>query len=492
MQRTSKLAADSQAVSPTGRMLSMTEISAIHEWDTLWDHSLVAIAQRFGPVSDRLHTVNVYRGEGYELHGRLTHGHYSFDKLNGTLKAGELTDGHPVEAVLGEQETLSLHGVVATRNTLTLPEDGTSNACADLHCHRASRRYGEATPDLLLEWCLSGPKSTLHRISGRNPAGAGRKVRGAQLEGYKGGWRRDHVILNLDKGLQVTLVSVPDSLGPDWSTNVCLEYHGESASVDKDTRRALLEGISLFFGRRLLSIGTSAFSSTFAPISHEYYSPEADARSLSKESDHRLFAGDPFALEEELSSFLLGYLRRRGEFNLSLALRTLWVANTLPLGPDLAVMGAALERIMNAWYKSSGSRSGGVNLPKKDFEALLAPELESAAKKLNLLPNGDRVLRRLTGCYNMGANERLRNFFTELELPLSEQELDALKSRNHSAHGASGSEVSRALLLTRTYRCLIGRVVLCLLGHEGQYTDYSTSGWPERPLRVPCGGTVAG
>lgn len=471
----------------------MDHFSAVHEWDSLWEHSLVAVPRRFGPVTQGLRGLNLYRGDSYELLALLSHDHPSLRNLDGVLKAGEVTTGHLLEAALGNQEQLTLRNAVAVRNRLSIPGDGPMRASADIHCLGASRHVRDTTPELLIEWCLSGPKSAFwHRASRRDPRAIGRRLRGAELDESRGGWTRDHVLLHLGENLEVVFGGVPESFGPEWSNNVCLEYHGRSAMTDAATRKAVLEGIGLFFGRRLLSVGESHFTAALQPICFEYRSPESDARAVSKQGDHRIFAVQPFELEKELAPFLRAYLLRREELDLCLVTRTLWVANALPLGPDLAIMGAALERLMNAWYKSSTSRSGGVYLPKKEFDDLLAPELNAAAQKLGTLPNGDRIIRRMSSCYNMGTNERLQNFFTELALPLSARELDALKSRNYSAHGADPSEMILALRRTRTYRCLIARVILRLLDQQGMYTDYSSPGYPERPVEVPCGGLDAG
>lgn len=130
-------------------------------------------------------------------------------------------------------------------------------------------------------------------------------------------------------------------------------------------------------------------------------------------------------------------------------------------------------------------------MPKGEFDALLGKELGSAKSKLESRQYGDRVLNRLSGAYNMGANDRLRFFFDEIGLSVGETEWWAIRERNPMAHGAASvfdeSTNERMIRATDVYRTLFHRIVLKLLGYDGDYIDHGTLGYPIRDISEPSG-----
>jgi hypothetical protein len=406
------------------------------------------------------------------------------------MKAGQITQGHELRAQ-GQGHSVTLDDVVAMRNEFTSSREGI-RATAQLHTLRIVRTLADGKPDRLAEWYLSGPRSAAFlrwtKRSQRFEFSRSRSQEELRTEPLTSTQKlRDHIVLSPCPGLTLVVSEVPKVYGPSWSKNICIEYRGECANTEPDVRVAVMEGISLFFGRRLLPIGESTLGTNGELLVAKHWSPPAPARGLSNASDMRMCGGDLFDTEGQLSAFLRAYLEHRTELELSKVLRTLWVARSLPLGPDLAIYGAALERLMTAWYRSSRSKSRGVYMNKDDFERLLGTELASAAAKLKEREYGERITRRLLGAFNMGVNERIENFFSEIGLAVSQPELAAVKARNLSAHGSSGTDIEEAIQLKRCYVTLINRVLLRLLGHQGTYTDYAVLGYPEKPLSEPCG-----
>jgi hypothetical protein len=94
----------------------------------------------------------------------------------------------------------------------------------------------------------------------------------------------------------------------------------------------------------------------------------------------------------------------------------------------------------------------------------------------------------------MSSNESLEFFFDEINLPVGEVERGAIQARNPMAHGSSVlfDEAAHEQMLRDTfaYRTLFNRILLKILGYEGDYVDHSVPGWPERPLEEPMGGTI--
>jgi hypothetical protein len=460
------------------------------EWDTLSERDLVFQVERFGPLVEGLDTLAVSRNSEYELVCTLTHQHPSLFAQGADMKAGQITQGHELRAQ-GKGHPVVLEDVVAMRNEFTSSREGI-RATAQLHTPRVVRTLADGKPERLAEWYLGGPRSAAFwRWTERRQRFEFSRLRSQgdlQTEPLTATQKlRDHIVLTPCPGLTLVLSEVQKIYGPSWSKNVCIEYSGECANTDPDVRAAVMEGISLFFGRRLLPIGESILGTNGELLVAKHWSPPAHARSLSSASDMRMCGGDLFDTEDQLNAFLRAYLEHRTELELSKVLRTLWVARSLPLGPDLAIYGAALERLMTAWYRSSRSKSRGVYMSKSDFERLLGPELASAAAKLAESEYGERITRRLFGAFNMGVNERIENFFNEIGLDVSPSELAAVKARNLSAHGSSGTDIDEAIQLKRCYVTLINRALLRLLGHQGTYTDYAVLGYPEKPLSEPCG-----
>lgn len=125
--------------------------------------------------------------------------------------------------------------------------------------------------------------------------------------------------------------------------------------------------------------------------------------------------------------------------------------------------------------------------PSVSLDTLLKNQLDEAEAKLLTHDYGQRIARRLRQAFNMGTNERLANFMQEIGLSLSKGELETLQARNFSAHGGKPAEIREALGRARSYRTILNRVLLTLVNHGDSYADYSTAGFPQRPLAEPSG-----
>ena len=125
------------------------------------------------------------------------------------------------------------------------------------------------------------------------------------------------------------------------------------------------------------------------------------------------------------------------------------------------------EILMNAWYKSNGSKTKGIYMPKEEFDELLKDEFEAVEAKLEGVEYGDRILRRMHNAYNMGVNERFDFFFKEIGLPVGEAERKAIGARNPMAHGSSKVFDERAsqkmMKDTLSYRTLFNRILLKIM-----------------------------
>lgn len=148
--------------------------------------------------------------------------------------------------------------------------------------------------------------------------------------------------------------------------------------------------------------------------------------------------------------------------------------------------------LKKAWYLSRKSKSRGIYMPKKEFDELLGDELATIEEKPREVKHGERMVRRMRGTFNFGATESMEFFLEELGLPIGPTERSALRARNSMAHGSSAlldeSRYQEMINDTLSYRTLFNRILLKILGYNGDYVDYSAKGWPERPLDEPLGG----
>lgn len=294
------------------------------------------------------------------------------------------------------------------------------------------------------------------------------------------------------------LEPIPEEFGPPWSKCLGIEYRDDWGGVpEEDVRDAVGDIVGFAMGRPLVGVGFTIFDERGYPTEQVAKSPlERDLEALCQQPEHppvQLDRGRPTdAFEALLKELVPRYLELNGELSLDKGLWGYWLSDRLPLGANLPVLATSIEIIKNAWFRSTGSRTGGVYLPKGDFDRLLGDEFAAIEAKLSGVEYGDRILRRIHNSYNMGANESLEQFLDEIGLPVGEVERRAIRMRNLMAHGSSvvfdETEYERMIHDTLSYRTLFNRILLKILGYEGYYKDRSVRGWPERPLDEPMGG----
>jgi hypothetical protein len=115
-----------------------------------------------------------------------------------------------------------------------------------------------------------------------------------------------------------------------------------------------------------------------------------------------------------------------------------------------------------------------VYLAKKEYDELLSSEFGLIENKLENTPYKTRIMNRIKGAYNMGANEQMDFFFEEIHLPIRSVERDAIKERNQMAHGKTMNDKvnENAINLTHAYQTLFHRVLLKVLEYDGEYIGY--------------------
>lgn len=290
------------------------------------------------------------------------------------------------------------------------------------------------------------------------------------------------------------VTKVPKEFGPSWSKNIAIEYRKEWGIPNQEVRKSISEVVSFLFGRQLLNVGYSEFGSRGEYIRKSAWSPWGDnvVAVCQKASlpPINFSYSDWDNFENTLKQIVPRYIMLSNELKLSDVLWRYWIFLNHPLGTNLPILQSGIEMLSKSWVRSNNSRRKGVYLPKKEFDALLSDEISSVAEKLAGIEFGDRILRKISGAFQMTQNEMLYSFFDEIDLQIGDVENQALRGRNKMSHGHSSKEDNDYnVYLTFAYRTFFNRIILKILGYDGMYIDYSTEGWPERHIDEPLGGT---
>lgn len=467
------------------------------EWDYFY-YPVTARGHSFGAVEGDLGLITVGRNPDCSLNVVMESSPLAaaLVRQDAGGPAGELVYGHRILAT-GDGFQMELEGAFTDSGHTTVSRQGV-RVVPRVSALSATWHSSEGGPTaMLVEWYVGGPRSScFRRFTARNSLEFARTrpestvpVVGALLEDGRGEEVRDHLVLKVGQDIRAIFAEVPSSFGPDWSANVCVEYPARDLPSN-EVRAAIAEGIGVFFGRRLFSIGETSFDADGQALAASAWDPKGlMAVAVAQQHDARLFDGMPLTVEDELSPFLDRFLLHRDRLQLSSAIQTLRVADNMPVGPDLAIYGAALERIKSAWLKSSGRKLKTKYIERREFETLLKDELNAIKAKLDFQQDGGRIFQRISAAFQVPGGQQLADFLAEVPMTLSQSESGALKARNYAAHGSNGAGMEQGLSARNTYRTLINRVLLKLIGHDGKYTDYGSPSFTERDLDEPSGGT---
>jgi len=451
--------------------------------------------------------IEVWRDEQYKLKAKVTG--TPTDALGGMFP-DYLEPGTLVPSV--ELNGSDLYGTIdyklsncAVKST---SQRGNESFEADLVTHRVRRRFlkrESAEMAWLTEWYLNSysrntpllyPRPVKREL--KEEYRKEREFLGEEItfEGYrKGALGRCAFVETPDVSFLVQ--PVPNELGPPWSKCLGIEYRLEWGGVpNADDRKAIANILSFLMGRPLVDVGYTAYDGRGYPIEQVAINPRADnlvamCQRPEQPPINLEQRKPPAMLEGLLQEMVPCYLALREELNLDEVLQGYWLADQLPLGDDLPVLATSIEILKNAWYKSKKSKSKGTYMPKAKFDELLEDEFKAIEARLEGVEYGDRILRRMRNTFQMGVNESFDFFFEEIGLPVGERERKAIGARNRMAHGSSGFLDERAyqelLNKKQSYQTLFNRILLKVMGYDGNYVDRSTLGWPERPLDQPIG-----
>lgn len=291
--------------------------------------------------------------------------------------------------------------------------------------------------------------------------------------------------------LQFLVEKVPDGIGPNWSSNLAIEYRKTWGGIpDVAEREEILEVCSFVFGRQLLQIGYTLYDQNENVVEAYARDPWGrTAKSFCSKPDYppvNIEAIPSLHKAETIISKLLPKYCELGEpLCFKEALWNYWISRQMPLGTNLPILAAGVESIINRWFHCSKSKSKGLYLDKEEFGKLLGDEIQRIGKKLEGTPYGKKITGKILRANEFGMIDNYRKFFEEINLPISEKECQALTGRHKFVHGGAlfdKTDWKKVAQQSNTFETLFNKILLKLLDYSGTFVDRSTVGWPEVQL----------
>jgi len=482
------------------------------EWDGFTDKVEIKKIQVNDTVLKGAESIEIWRNDDYKLQGKINgvYDGYNFKSIqNEDALPGATVKSIEIEGTdsIGVTSYKLSHCYITEIKSEVIPMDSKSSTkfVANFIFNNVEKKnMTDTKTESLVEWYLNGPKGNFifSRLTKRLLKEDFNRIRFDDKDKLFPGLNReestrDFAFIELENRSFI-VQSVPKYLGPKWSNCIGIEFREEWGGIpDEDERDAISEITGFIMGKHLLNVGHTKYCGKGYPVEQVAKKPWGD-NVISKCKKAALFPVDidnykkMDSLEKILTQIIPQYLLIREELNLRQALWNYWVSIELPIGVDLPILSAGIETIAKSWFKTKKSKTRGVYIEKKEFDKLLANDFKSIEEKLIDNMNQKKVLNKIRNSYNMGANERLDFFFSEIELPIGDVERKAIKERNSMAHGdiINDHEIEKSIKMTRAFQTLFHRIFLKILGFEGDYFDRSTLGWPLRNINEPMQGPI--
>lgn len=479
------------------------------EWEVLRKRITVSKVDDREELPKGQKKIVVDRDEDYNLRATL---HFKDPTFMNTYKP---------EVAGSFSETFDIHGSYLDAIDYTLEscviEDTAINhniqdqeilGTAELHSGGFKTRHqNEKEGTHLTEWYLNGPKDLVFsRLTDRKLVSsfsrerfvADQKIDSIQTSLESGGRPRDFLQIKTND-FQFLVTKVPNEVGPEWSSNIGIEYRKAWGRIPERSEREKIEELCSFvFGRQLLSVGYTTYDENEKLVEEYARSPWGrKARSYCSKPDQppiRIDNGSRGTAETIISQLLSTYYEMQKPLRLKEALWNYWVSRHVPVGTNLSMLAAALESVINGWFEHNKSKSKGIDMEKGTFETLLKDEIEGMRKKLQEHFKAEnpeeefkveQIIDRVLRAYEFGIMERYRVFFKEVVLPINDFEWKAIQERHKFVHGHilfDTADWKQVIQHVNTFETLFHKVLLRLLGYSGTFIDRSVLGWNDKQL----------
>jgi hypothetical protein len=269
-----------------------------------------------------------------------------------------------------------------------------------------------------------------------------------------------------------------------------LEFHaGPDGLPSQEIRHSVRNALEFLLGTRLPEIGWSEFSK------------EGDLLQAGLLSNHlrQAKAAQPPGLfdsglqrldETTVQTFVSNYLLLREHYDLDRAVWLFLKAQQAPLDMCAAYVGGAIEVLARGYYDRPENKARSQMLPKLSWKRVhrsIRVLLDEHAESEELRDVADEIeaIKARLGNLNAVSGSKLNlMFLDDLGLEHSDVEHKALLARNNAAHAnkLEPSDYPDTHANYRGLQTLFARCLFRLLGVETNYIDYSSLGYPARPI----------
>ena len=478
------------------------------EWEVLREPITISKVDDRTELPKGKKKIMINRDEDYNLRATL---HFKdstsiADLRQSSAVAGSFTETFDIQGSYYDSVFYTLESCLIGDTTIhRIQEDRESLDTAILIFQGLKIRYkNEKEGTHLTEWYLNGPKDNVFcRVTDRKVlrsflrerfASKEDKIDSIKISGDS--WSGGVDFLRIKAcDFQFLVTKVPNGIGPSWSSNIGIEYRKAWGRIPDIYEREKIEELcSFIFGRQLLSVGYTMYDRNEKMVEGYARDPWGkEARSFCSKHDEPPIRISNFPrgkAEDVISQLLPTYYEKREPLCLKEALWNYWISRNMPPGTNLPILAAAVESIINGWFKYKKSKSQGVYMKKEEFETLLKEEIEDIKRKLETRklerkPNGEKVIAKILKAYEFGIMERYRIFFDEIELPIDDHEWEAIKERHKFVHGRivfDKTDWKRVIQHANTFTTLLHKTLLKLLGYSGTFIDRSVLGWKDKQL----------
>lgn len=474
------------------------------EWEVLREPITIPKVDDRAELPKGKKKIVINRDEDYNLRATL---YFKDSTFKGHLRqssavAGSFPEKFDIQGSYLDSVLYTLESCLIGETTIRRIQDGQESFdTAFLNFQGLRMRYkNEKEGTHLTEWYLNGPRDDVFcRVTDRKVLSSFFRQRFASKEDKINSIKisRDASSVGIDFlrikacDFQFLVTRVPKGIGPSWSSNIGIEYRKAWGRIpDMHEREKIEELCSFIFGRQLLSVGYTIYDQNENMVEGYAVNPWGrEARSFcSKHYDKppiRINNSTRGKAEHTINQLLPTYYEMRESLCLKEALWNYWISRDMPIGTNLPILAAAVESIINGWFKYTKSKSQGVYMKKEEFEALLKEEIEAMTKKLEGKLNGDKIVEKILKAYDFGIMERYRVFFEEINLTIGDLEWEAIKERHEFVHGRvlfGETDWKRVIQHANTFETLLHKVLLKLLGYSGTFIDRSVLGWKDKQL----------
>ncbi len=372
-----------------------------------------------------------------------------------------------------------------------------------LGCYHVEGKNVEKTPTVLKEWVLNGSRTGMsfcgnsefkYTVDGTVSGEYGDMsfpISETQNEQEYMGY---FTHINF-KDTAFDIHYVGSNYGPKWSDSFSISYFEKYGRIPNDEERALIRDyLSFFMGKHLMYIGNSSYDDMGNQIGFVMENPRTFGFDI--ESICRNAATPPVSCEFDSIQYYIDtvqkYIVPFGEMYFKLDFSSLitsyWYASNIAKPMDLPILAGALEHLKRQWYKEVELNPETVLMDKKEFSKLIGPVKELVVKQFSETEYSERMKRMIESLNRMSVNEQLTHFFDRIGIVVGRVENDALKARNLPAHGNVGdADFEKQYKQSKVYECILCRVLLKLIGYDGEYVDYGMLGHPCKSINIPSG-----